>query len=196
MKSKDDVKLPPEDEPEALDADTAPEIRAPELSPEERERIAAEVAKQINSELSAARELTRRELIKQTTAIELQRQRLEAGLTSAKDDLIEFMIDVAPFADDLRWDGKIYQQGQWIKAPRHIYDSMREAMARSWDADDRAMIQAMRHRGRRDPMTMPMNTMQREMRMPDGSFTLFHDTRINGRTGAVSHAPGAFGGTL
>jgi hypothetical protein len=182
MKSKDDVKLPPEDEPEALDADTAPEIRAPELSPEERERIAAEVAKQINSELSAAREL--------------QRQRLEAGLTSAKDDLIEFMIDVAPFADDLRWDGKIYQQGQWIKAPRHIYDSMREAMARSWDADDRAMIQAMRHRGRRDPMTMPMNTMQREMRMPDGSFTLFHDTRINGRTGAVSHAPGAFGGTL
>lgn len=183
----------PRPEPEVNEADEeivqpAPAVAEPEeaegleLSPRELERIREEAKKKVDAEFDERRRAERKELIAKTLDAETQRQRREAGLTDYRDDLEDILIDVAPFAADIRIDDTIYQHSSWYTVTRRQGDTLREIMARGWDAEDRAGNP--NRRFRRDAAGT-MNPMLRERRLGDGTLTIGLETRVNGKTGAV-----------
>ena len=110
-------------------------------------------------------------------------QRRDAGLVDYRDDILDILIDVAPFAVDITIDGTVYQHGHWYKVDRRRHDSLREIMARSWDSEDRAGNPNRRfHR----EVAGTMNPLANERRQADGTFTLGVIPTVNGRTGVVS----------
>lgn len=155
------------------------------LTGDELASIVAEARKKVDAEAADVARLSKKELMARTLDIEILRQRREAGLTDYKDDLITFQVDVAPFSDGLRWDGVVYHHGTWITKPRHIYDSMREQMARSWDSEERA---GNPNRKFRRESAGTMNPMLRERRLPDGTLTVGGDQRVHGVTGMMTSA--------
>lgn len=173
-------------EPVAEPVVTEPEPDGPLLSDGELERIRQEARKKIDEEIAARNEQRKKQAIKDTLDAEILRQRREAGLTDHRDDMLEILIDVGPFTDRIVIDGTIYQHGSWYTVDRRKYDVMREIMARSWDAEERA---GNPNRKFRREVAGTMNPMLRELRKPDGTLTMGTDTRVNGLTGAARNLP-------
>jgi monoamine oxidase len=169
-----------------------PPIEEPEedgplqLSESELARIRAEAAKQVAKELAKRNAERMQELMKKTLDEEILAQRRAAGLTNHHDDIIEVLIDVAPFDNQIVIDGTVYQHGGWYKMDRRRWESVREIMARGWDAEDRS---GNPNKKFYRTVAGTMNPMMHEIRMDDGTFTIGLQTKINGMTGAVTGAP-------
>lgn len=165
-----------------LDEPATDEPAGLELSTAELARIREEAKKKVDAELADVGRVERKKLMAKTLDDEILRQRTEAGLTDYRDDMLQILIDVAPFANDIRIDRDIYQHGSWYTVDRRKYDTLNEIMARSWDSEERAGNPNRRFRRQ---VAGSMNPMANERRMGDGSFTLGGAPTVNGRTGAV-----------
>ena len=164
-----------------------PDSAAPlTLSEDELEKVRLKARAEVERELANRRAEERKVLMAKTLDEEMLRQRTEAGLIDYRDDMLEILIDVAPFADHLAIDGVVYQHARWYTVDRRKYDVLREMMARSWDAEDRA---GNPNRKFRREAAGTMNPMARERRMPDGTLTIGLDTRVNAMTGGVAGLP-------
>ena len=170
----------PVEEPEAVDAPL-------ELSDAEVAKIRAEAMKKVEAELVEVNRLKKKELMAKMLDQEIQHQRREAGLTDYRDDMLDILIDVAPFTDRITIDGTVYFHEHWYKVDRRLFDVLREIMARSWDSEDRA---GNPNRKFRRTVAGSMNPLANERMMLDGSFTIGLPTTVNGRTGAASAVPG------
>ncbi len=152
------------------------------LSADELLRIREEAKKKVDKELEAHRAAEREAMMAKALDAEIVEQRKAAGLTNHLDDMIDILIDVAPFAVDITIDGTVYQHGHWAKVERRKADTLREIMARSWDSEDRAGNPNRRfHR----EVAGTMNPLANERRLPDGTFTVGGAT-VNARTGVVN----------
>lgn len=160
-----------------------PEPESPLLSDGELERIREEAKKKVDAELAALNVEKKKAKMAEALDAEVLQMRRDAGLTDYRDDVVEIFIDVAPFSDNLTIDGTVYQHGQWYKVSRRKADSMREAMARSWDSEDRA---GNPNRKFRREAGAPMNSMLLERKTADGAYTMGGAPMVNGKTGAVS----------
>ncbi len=152
------------------------------LSAAELARIREEARKKVDKEIEASRAAEREKLMGKALDAEIQEQRKAAGLTNDLDDMIDILIDVAPFADNITIDGKVFQHGHWYSVERRQAKSIEEIMARSWDSEERA---GNPNRRFRREVAGTMNPLANERRAPDGTFTLNTPT-INARTGTVS----------
>lgn len=171
-------------EPEILPLEAipsnAPLSPAPALIDEERELLRAKARGIIDEELAAKAKVERDKFLKDELDKEILRQRREAGLTDHRDDMVEFMINVAPFSPGVIIDGKTYPHGSWHTMTRREYDSIRDIMARSWESEERAgnpnkkFEEWRRASGVTNPMLL-------ERRMSDGSFTLGLDYGVRGQ---------------
>jgi hypothetical protein len=169
----------------------SPEEVAPAvgLSDAQRLRIREEAKKQIDKELAARAEAEQAALLARTLEEEIEAQRREAGLTDYRDDMIDILIDVAPFTDRIVIDGTQYMHEHWYTVPRRKADVINEIMARSWDAEERA---GNPNRRFRRTVAGSMNPMLNERRTPDGTLTIGLDTRVN-RQGAAINRPSVGG---
>lgn len=165
----------PEDPPEPVeqnepvrDADDPVPL---ELTAEELARVQEEAKKKIDAELAVKRAAERKALIAKALDDEIMRQRNAAGLVDYRDDMVRFMINVAPFSPGIDIDGRRYAHGEWVTTPRREYDTIREAMARSWESEDRAGNPNKKFQQERQ-MAGIVNPMLVERRMSDGTFTV------------------------
>lgn len=154
------------------------------LTEDELALIRRKAREKVEKEIRAAEEKARLVLIEKELDAEVLRQRREAGLTDHRDDIIEFLVNVGPFADRIVIDGTVYQHGHWYKMPRRVYDSMRDIMARSWESEDRAGNPNKAFAQER-AMIGGINPMMMERRTEDGSFTVGPSWSVNGRTGST-----------
>lgn len=152
------------------------------LGDDELARIRAEAKKKVDAEVAAANSEKRKKLVAKELDAEILRQRKDAGLIDYRDDLLEILIDVAPFSDNIAIDGVIYQHGTWYTVDRRRYDSLREIMARSWDSEERA---GNPNRKFRREVAGSMNPMANERRLRDGTLTVGYDPGVNARIGSV-----------
>lgn len=181
VKEPDAPQPEPEDEPVG---DPQP-ASAASLSDDERERIRAEARKAVEEELRNVNKVAKKDLMRKALDDEILEQRRLAGLTDYRDDIIDFLVDVAPFTDRIVIDGTTYFHGYWYKVPRKLYEVLRETCARSWDAEDRAGNPNKKfHR----TVAGTMNPMLNENRMADGTLTMARPTSVNAFTGAISGA--------
>lgn len=158
------------------------------LTEDELALIRSKARAKIDSELAARRAAERDALLQQTLEAEIESQRLSAGLTDYRDEMVEFMVNVGPVSPGLVWNGVIYPHGTWLKKPRHVYDSMRDTMARSWESEDRSGNPNKKFAGERT-LVGTQNPLLMETRMPDGSFTVgLYNPQVNGRSGHVAGA--------
>jgi hypothetical protein len=157
------------------------------LSPEAMARIRAEARAEIDKEIKARSEIDRRELAKKAKEEEMQRLRREAGLTSHLDDLVEYTLNLPPFAplEGLMIDGESFAHGRTYTVRRAKFDVLREQVARGWDAEERAGNPNLRKYDRR--YTSTMNPYMQE-RLVNGHLAAREST-INAATGAVENAP-------
>ena len=157
-----------------------------ELSVEERARIREEAKKKVDAELAASNRAAKKELMAAELDKETLRLRKEAGLADWRDELVDILIDVAPFDDKITIDGKVFQHGTWHRVTARQRDTLNEIMARSWDSEERA---GNPNRKFRREVAGTMNPMAHERRMPDGTLTVGRDTGVNATTGASWNLP-------
>lgn len=167
---------------EPLPAAPVPEL---ELDEHEREQIRAAARQIIEEDLAKKKKAERATFIQKETDKEILRQRRLAGLTDHQDDQVEFLVNVAPYSPGLIWDGHVYPHGSWITKDRRTYDSMRDVMARSWEAEDRAGNPNKKFEEWRAAAGV-MNPMLRERRTPDGTYTLGLEYGVTGQSGTIS----------
>lgn len=93
---------------------------------------------------------------KDIIARETDRLRREEGLTTGaaeKDAIKHILIDLPPFAPNLRINGFEYTAGSGYDVPAHVYDTLKEMMFRAWRHEDqvegKSVREAMAHRARR-----------------------------------------------
>jgi len=168
--------------------DQPPEPPAPTLIDEERELLRRKAQAVIAEELAAKAKAEREKFLKDELDKEILRQRREAGLTDHRDDMVEFMINVAPFSPGITINGRHFPHGSWVTLSRREYDSIRDIMARSWEAEERAGNPNKKFEEWRRAAGVT-NPMLREHRLPDGSFTLGLDYGVRGQntTGRTSY---------
>ena len=186
-------------EPTTTDASVAPsetsEVQSdtpapPLLDDYKRERIRQEAAKVIEEALAKQREKEEEKAYKEAFEEEVLRQKRLAGLIDHQDDIIEFRINVAPHARGVTINGEFMPHGSWQKKTRRVYDSIRDIMARSWESEYRAgnpcekMDQ--RYGVERVNAGMIYDPSGKELRMPDGTFTLNFAHTLNAATGIAS----------
>jgi hypothetical protein len=113
---------------------------APAVPPEYEGILEPEDVAEIQAEAQAAlkkkqREQARKELLAKATQ-ELEREaRLAAERGAAKGDLVDVIIDLAPYAPDIRLDGKIFMHGTMPRVTRKVAAVLQEQMQRSWQHD-------------------------------------------------------------
>jgi hypothetical protein len=172
----------PADEPEAPPIEEPEEAGAVTLDDEEIEKIRRQAREKVAVEIADIAKMSKKALMAKTLDDEILRQRREAGLTDYRDDLVDVLIDVAPYTDRITIDDKMYMHGHWYLVPRRVFDVIREQMARSWDSEERA---GNPNRRFRREVAGTMNPLANEQRLSDGSLTLGLDSRVHGTTGAV-----------
>jgi hypothetical protein len=89
-----------------------------------------ETARQTARDRVAAK--SKKAALEEVIAAETRLLELKTG-DGYKDEEIWVTIDLAPYSDRLVIDGTVYLQGHTYKLPRHMVNSMRESMMRSWD---------------------------------------------------------------
>lgn len=158
------------------------------LSAADLEYIRSEAAKKVEAEKEDALRADKKAAIKKAIEEETLKLRKEAGLSNHMDDLLQILVDVAPFSGDIKIDGTIYEHGRWYTVDRRKYETIREICARSWDAEDRA---GNPNRKFYRNVAGTMNPMQNERRGSDGTLTMFPDGSVlNAINGNVSNVPG------
>jgi hypothetical protein len=116
------------------------DAEAPAVPPEYEGILEPEDVAEIQAEAQAAlkkkqREQARKELLAKATQ-ELEREaRLAAERGAAKGDLVDVIIDLAPYAPDIRLDGKIFMHGTMPRVTRKVAAVLQEQMQRSWQHD-------------------------------------------------------------
>jgi hypothetical protein len=159
----------------------------PILSKEEMDQIRASVRAKVKEELAAREQEHKADAVKETTARALQEARRQAGLTDYRDDLVSVTIDVAPYADKITVDGKMFFQGHTYQVVRRQADSLREMMARSWDHEDNTGYPNKKFY-RRPADTM--NPMAHAAYRAEGDiFSYGKGTALSMTSGAVKNAP-------
>jgi hypothetical protein len=188
-----EIEIEQELEPDERDeGEKSPPIEEPgvadplALTADELEDIRREARKKVEAELKASNEAARKTIIAKALDAEILEQRRAAGLTDHRDDLVQILIDIAPFDDKIVIDGTMYFHGSWYTVDRRKHDTLREICARSWDAEDRAgnpNRKFYRH------VAGSMNPMVHEPMMSDGTYSVRGGTVINARTGAMTGLP-------
>lgn len=114
------------DEAEEISALEATDPKAL-FSPKELEEIKAEARKNL---LALKKKAERTRLLDAET----KRLRDEEGLVTGgpDDELVDIVIDLPPFAADIRVNLRPYQHNHSYRVPRHIARSLREIMYRAW----------------------------------------------------------------
>lgn len=100
----------------------------PILSAKEIEEIKAEAKKKILAERKSAE---KKKILEQET----QRLKNEEGLVtgdSFKDEMVTVTIDLAPFSPSININGRPYWHGKTYNVARHVADTLREQMYRTW----------------------------------------------------------------
>jgi hypothetical protein len=172
-------------EPDPADEDAPVDGDEPiplELSAAELARIREEAKKKVDAELADVHAAERKKLMAKALDAEILAQRRAAGLIDYRDDKLNILIDVAPFASDITIDATVYQHGHWYEVDRRRYDSLREIMARSWDSEDRA---GNPNRRFRREVAGTMNPLANELRDESGNFTIGFDPGANRRASNV-----------
>ena len=98
------------------------------LTPAEIAKIKLEAKQEI---LKAKRSDLRKKLL----ADETQRLRVEEGLTTGNahsDEIVNITIDLAQFAPSILINNVPYHHGRTYPVPRHVADTLRETMFRTW----------------------------------------------------------------
>lgn len=66
---------------------------------------------------------------------EAERLKVEEGLTTgidAKDEMVTILVDLAEFCDRVTINGRPYWHGHSYTVPRHVGDTLRDIMQRTW----------------------------------------------------------------
>jgi hypothetical protein len=169
------------DEPE-------PEAAAPSILTEaDFEDIRKQAEVLVAEEMEAINQQHKKAAVESALEAELLAQRQEAGLTDHRDDMLQILVDCPPFSLQLVIDGKIYEHGRWYTVSRRLHDTMREMMARGWDAEERAGNP--NHKFRPYRVAGSMNPMMRENVDSQGNYTLGLDSRVNAKSGTVAGTP-------
>ena len=95
------------------------------LSPAEIQAARDEAHKRFNTTAKKA-------AVEAVVADETRRLKLKTG-DGFKDEEIYLHVDLAPYTDRLIIDGATYLHGHSYKLPRHMVESMREMVQRTWD---------------------------------------------------------------
>ena len=101
---------------------------APILSAAEIDTIKARARQNI---LKAKKKDAEEKLLEQET----QRLRVEEGYTTGNshlDEIVNITIDLAQFASSILINNVPYNHGRTYAVPRHVADTLRETMARTW----------------------------------------------------------------
>lgn len=179
---KAEEKENPASEPEMVDAS------GPLLTDAELAEIRRQAAAKIEAERADALRADKQKAMKKALDEEIRRQRQEAGLSNHMDDLLQILIDVAPFSGNVTIDGTVYEHGRWYTVDRRKYETIREICARSWDAEDRA---GNPNRKFYRNVAGTMNPMNNERRGSDGTLTMFPEGSVlNAINGGTVNAPG------
>ena len=118
------------DEPD-LDAKTI------EVPPEYEDVLTAEDMAEIQAEAAAElkkeqRKSARKEMLARAKA-DLQREAAAlAQQGGPRADMVDLTIDLAPYAADIRLDGRSYPHGKQVRVPRKVAAVLAEQMERSW----------------------------------------------------------------
>lgn len=103
---------------------------------------------------------------------ETERLKMEDGLTTGTsylDEIVDFTVDLPPFADKIMVNGPLgfqYAHGKTYPVPRHVANSLAETLDRARHHED-----------------------QTEGKSITQSYQRKRDTAINARTGAIERAP-------
>lgn len=158
------------------------------LTAADLEYIREQASKKVEAERADALRADKNKAIKKAIEDETAKLRKEAGLANHMDDLLQILIDVAPFSGDIKIDGTIYEHGRWYTVDRRKYETIREICARSWDAEDRA---GNPNRKFYRNVAGTMNPMHNERRGSDGTLTMFPEGSVlNAINGGTVNAPG------
>lgn len=103
------------------------------LTPTDMAEIRAEAQAKITKK---QREIARKAALVQATQDLEAEARLAAQRGVAKGDMVDIQIDIAPYAADLRLDGKSFMHGRVYRVPRKVYNTLQEMMQRSWQHQD------------------------------------------------------------
>lgn len=95
------------------------------LSSDEIVEIRERARKQAQLEM---KQLAEKEVLEQF--LEQERRKLEP-----EQELVFVLLDLPPFAKEIRLDGRIYHHGRVYEVPRGVYEMMNEIMARGWAHD-------------------------------------------------------------
>lgn len=95
------------------------------LAPDEIEAIRERAKKQA---LLEHKQIAEKEVLEQF--LEQERRKLEP-----EQELVYILLDLPPFAKEIRLDGRVYHHGRVYEVPRGVYETMNEIMARGWAHD-------------------------------------------------------------
>ena len=99
------------------------------LTSEDMAEIKAEAAAELKKE---QRKSARKEMLARAKA-DLQREAAAlAQQGGPRADMVDLTIDLAPYAADIRLDGRPYPHGKQVRVPRKVAAVLAEQMERSW----------------------------------------------------------------
>ena len=120
---------------------TAPEVdldaKTLEVPPEYEDVLTSEDMAEIKAEAAAElkkeqRKSARKEMLARAKA-DLQREAAAlAQQGGPRADMVDLTIDLAPYAADIRLDGRSYPHGKQVRVPRKVAAVLAEQMERSW----------------------------------------------------------------
>lgn len=120
-----------------------------------------DIQRQAAADLAAKKKAeAKKEALKKVRA-ELEHQaKLAEQRGAAKGDLVDVAIDLAPYAPDIRLDGKVYEHGRTYRVLRRVAAVLYEQMQRSWE--HQASISGKNENAYRRPrnVTLSMKTGQ------------------------------------
>ena len=118
----------PEVDLDAKTAEVPPEYEDV-LTSEDMAEIKAEAAAELKKE---QRKSARKEMLARAKA-DLQREAAAlAQQGGPRADMVDLTIDLAPYAADIRLDGRSYPHGKQVRVPRKVAAVLAEQMERSW----------------------------------------------------------------
>jgi hypothetical protein len=115
----------------------------------------AEVRKEAAEALRAKqRKQARKDLLAKAT-VELEHAaKLAAQRGTARGDMVDLTIDLAPYTPDIKLDGVSYPHGKVVRVPRKVYNTLIEIQQRTWQhegtlhgANDRPYRRTLAERG-------------------------------------------------
>lgn len=122
---------------EPQDDGEVPDLTPAEVPAEYEDILDPEDVKEVYSEAAAAlkkkqRALARKELLAQATRELEHEAKLAQERGRARGDMVDVVINLAPYTADIRLDGKSYMHGRTYRVTRKVAAVLQEQMQRSW----------------------------------------------------------------